>query len=97
MPSLEVTTVDGKKITVTDSDSLAVEIARFDTELKKLLPDLEGSDDAAGERAQKRYDVLASQVNAIVRNLPAWNEAIEDYNRRQRLTIARLIRERSNG
>lgn len=94
MPRMTITDVDGRSVEVTTSGALQAQLDRFEAEIDKLLPDLDGTDDAAGERALTRYNLLAAGLNTVVAQLPSWNEVLAKENRDRRHALAASIRER---
>lgn len=94
MPRMTISDVNGSAVEVTTSEQLQAQLDRFEAELDRLLPDLEGADDAAGERALAKYNLVAARLNAVVDQLPSWNQVLAKENRDKRRALAAAIRER---
>ena len=97
MPRMKITSVDGRQIEVVGSDSLKAELDRYKKAMEALLPDLEGEDDAAGDRALLRHNDLATSFNRIMDQLDGWNKVVADENRDKRKALAAKIRKDRHG
>lgn len=94
---MKITSVDGRQIEVVGSDSLKAELDRYKKAMEALLPDLEGEDDAAGDRALLRHNDLATSFNRIMDQLDGWNKVVADENRDKRKALAARIRKDRHG
>ncbi len=97
MPRMKITSVDGRQIEVVGSDSLKAELDRYKKAMEALLPDLEGEDDAAGDRALLRHNDLAAAFNRIMDQLEGWNKVVAEENRDKRKALAAKIRKDCHG
>lgn len=94
MPRLNITTADDERIEVTDGMQLKAEMDRYEAAIDALILALGGSDDEAGTRAARRYRTLSLNYRAIIDQIDAWNNAVEEENRQARHALATKLKAR---
>lgn len=94
MPQMNITTASDERIVVRDGTQLKAEMDRYEATIDALIPALGGSDDEAGQLAAKRYRTLSFNYRAILDQLDAWNNLVEEENRQARHALATKLKAR---